>query len=63
MVRDILSFVFCYKYYLIIQKIEAKFLIGENKYVCKCCKIIWIPNLKWNTHIQVCFDITHRWFK
>ncbi len=40
MVKDIPSFVFCYKFYLIIQKIKAKFLIGENKYVCKYCKII-----------------------
>jgi len=34
MVRDIFSFVFCYKFYIIIQKIKAKFLVGENKYVC-----------------------------
>jgi hypothetical protein len=31
MVREIPSFVFCYKFYLIIQKIKAKFLINENK--------------------------------
>jgi hypothetical protein len=31
MVREIPSFVFCYKFYLIIQKIKAKFLISENK--------------------------------
>jgi hypothetical protein len=40
MVRDILSFVFCYKFYLIIKKIKAKFLVGESKYVCGYCKII-----------------------
>ncbi len=40
MVKDILSFVFCYKFYLIIQKLKAKFLVGENKYVCAYCKII-----------------------
>ncbi len=28
-----ISFVFCYKFYVIIQKIKAKFLVGENKYV------------------------------
>ncbi len=33
-------FVFCYKIDLIIQKIKAKFLVGENKYVCEYCKII-----------------------
>jgi hypothetical protein len=31
--KKIPSFVFCYKFYLITQKIKAKFLIGENKYV------------------------------
>ncbi len=40
MVRDIPSFVFCYKFYLIIQKIKAKFIVGENKYVCGYGKII-----------------------
>jgi len=40
MVRDILSFVFYYKFYLIINKIKVKFLIGESKYVCGYCKII-----------------------
>jgi len=40
MVRDILSFVFCYKFYLIIQKIKAKFLVGENKCVYRYYKII-----------------------
>jgi len=29
--EDIFSFVFCYKFYLIIQKIKAKFVVGENK--------------------------------
>jgi len=40
MVRDILSFVFCYKFYLVINKIKVKFLIAESKYVCGYCKII-----------------------
>jgi hypothetical protein len=40
MVRNIPSFVFCYKFYLIIKKIKAKFLVGESKYVCGHCKII-----------------------
>jgi hypothetical protein len=61
MVRNILPFVFCYKFDLIIQKIKANFLVGENKYMCKYYKIIWIPSPKCNTHIQVRFDITHRW--
>jgi hypothetical protein len=52
MVKYIPSFVFCYKFYLIIQKIKAKFLVGENKYMCEYYKIIWILNPKWNTHIQ-----------
>jgi hypothetical protein len=30
----------CYKFYLIIQKIKAKFLVGENKHVCRYYKII-----------------------
>ncbi len=30
MVRNIPSFVFCYKFYLIIKKIKAKSLVGEN---------------------------------
>jgi len=38
--KKIPSFVFCYKFYLIIQKIKAKFLIGKNKYVCMYYKII-----------------------
>ncbi len=40
MVRHVPSFVFCYKFYLIIPKIKAKFLVGENKYVCGYYKII-----------------------
>jgi hypothetical protein len=40
MVRDIPSFVFCYKFYLIINKFKAKFVINESKYVCEYCKII-----------------------
>jgi hypothetical protein len=40
MVRYILSFVFFYKIYLIIQEIKAKFLITENKYMCGYCKVI-----------------------
>jgi len=46
MVRDIPSFVFCYKFYLVINKIEAKFVISESKYVCEYCKIIWNLNPK-----------------
>ncbi len=38
--NKILSFVFCYKFYLIIQKNKAKLLVGENKYMCGYCKII-----------------------
>jgi hypothetical protein len=30
MVRDIPSFVFCYKFYLVINKIKVKFLIDES---------------------------------
>jgi len=56
-------FVFYYKFYLIIQKIKAKFLVGENKYMCGYSKIIWILNPKCNTHIQIPFNITHRWFR
>jgi hypothetical protein len=62
MVKDIPLFVFCYKFYLIIKKIKAKFLVGENKYVCGYYKIIWIPSLKCNTHMQVHYDIIHKWF-
>jgi hypothetical protein len=38
--KNIPFFVFCYKFNLIIQRIKAKFLVGENKYVCGYCKII-----------------------
>ncbi len=31
--KSIPFFLFGYKFYLIIQKIKAKFLVGENKYV------------------------------
>jgi len=51
MVRDIPSFMFYYKFYLLIKKFKAKFLIGESKYVCGYCKIIWNPNPKCNSHI------------
>jgi hypothetical protein len=40
MVRDIPFCVFRYRFYLIINKIKAKFVIGESKYVCGYCKII-----------------------
>jgi hypothetical protein len=40
MVRDICSFVFFYKFYLVINKIKVKFVISESKYVCEYCKII-----------------------
>ncbi len=60
MVRNIPSFVFCYKFYLIIKKFKAKFLVGENKYVCGYCKIIRNPNPKCINHIQANFKITHR---
>jgi hypothetical protein len=40
MVIDIPSFVFCYKFYIVINKIKAKFVISEIKYVCEYCKII-----------------------
>jgi len=63
MVRNIPSFVFCYKFYLIIQKIKEKFVVGENKCVCGYCKIIWIPSPKCNTNIQVHFNITHKSFR
>jgi hypothetical protein len=48
---------------LLIKKIKAKSLIGESKYMCRYCKIIWILNPKCNNHIEVCFKITHRWFR
>jgi hypothetical protein len=40
MVRGILSFVYCYRFYLVIKKIKAKFVIGESKYVCGYYKIV-----------------------
>jgi hypothetical protein len=60
MVEDIHSFVFCYKFYLIIKNIKAKFVNGESKYVCGYRKIIQNPNSKCNIHIQVHFKITNR---
>jgi hypothetical protein len=44
---------FCvlFQFCLIIPKIKAKFLIGENKHVCGYYKIICIPNPKCNTHM------------
>jgi len=45
---------------LIIQKLKAKILVSENKYVCGYCKIIWILSPKCNTHIQVRFNITYK---
>jgi hypothetical protein len=56
-------FLFYYKFYLIIQKKKGKFVVDENKYMCGYCKIIWISNPKCNTHIQVHFNITHKWFR
>jgi hypothetical protein len=35
MVKNIFFCVFCYNFYLIIQKIKAKFVVGENKYMSK----------------------------
>ncbi len=60
MVRNIPSFVFCYKFYVIILIIKAKFLVGENKFMCGCCKIIWNLKPKCNNHIQVHLKITYR---
>jgi hypothetical protein len=40
MVKDISFFVLCYKFYLVINKIKAKFVINESNYVCEYCKII-----------------------
>jgi hypothetical protein len=37
MVKYIPFFVFCYKFYLIIENFKTKFLIGENKYMCEYC--------------------------
>jgi hypothetical protein len=51
MIRDIPFFCFGYKFYLIIQKIKAKFIVGENKYVCGYCKIIGTPSPKCNCTI------------
>ncbi len=48
-VRYIYIFVFFNKFYLIIWKIKAQFLVGKNKYVYEYCKIIWIPSPKCNT--------------
>ncbi len=39
MVKYIPSFVFCYKFYLVINKIKAKFVIAESKCVCGYCKL------------------------
>jgi hypothetical protein len=63
MIRDIPSFVFCYRFYLVINKIKAKFVIGESKYVCGYYKIIWNFNPKCNNYIQIHFKITHRWLR
>jgi hypothetical protein len=35
-----ISFMFCYKFYLIIQRIKAKFLVSENEFMCRYYKII-----------------------
>jgi hypothetical protein len=40
MVRETPSFVFCYRFYLVTNKIKVKFLIGKSKYVCGYYKII-----------------------
>ncbi len=40
MAKEIPSFVFCYKFCLIIKKIKAKILINKNKYLCGYCKIM-----------------------
>jgi len=55
--------IYSYKLYLIIKKINAKFRVGENKHMCAYYKIIWVPNIKCNTHIQVGFKIIHKGFK
>ncbi len=34
-IKNIFSFVLCHKFYLIIQKIKAKFVIVEIKYMCR----------------------------
>jgi len=61
MVRNIPSFVFFYRFYVVIKKIKVKFVIGESKYICGYYKIIWNLDLKCNSHIQIHFKITHRW--
>jgi len=43
--KKIPSFMFCCKFYLVINKIKAKFVIGESKYVCGYYKIIWTLTL------------------
>jgi len=53
MAKDIHSLVFYYKFYLDINKIKAKFVIGESKYVCGYCKITWNLNPKCNSYIQI----------
>jgi hypothetical protein len=63
MVKDIPSFVFCYKFYLVINKIKVKFVISENKYMCEYCKIIWNLNLKCNSYIPIHFKTTHKWLR
>jgi len=63
MVRNIPSFVFCYKFYLIINKIKVKIVISESKYMCEYYKIIWNLNPKCNSYIPIHFKITHRWLK
>jgi hypothetical protein len=40
MIRNIHYFVFCYKFYLVINKMKVNFVINESKYVCEYCKII-----------------------
>ncbi len=60
MVKNIHSFMFCYKIYLIIKNIKAKFVNAESKYVCGYCKIMRNFNPKCNSHIQVHFKIIHK---
>jgi hypothetical protein len=38
--KNVPYFVFSYKFYLIIKKIKAQFLVGENKYMCGYYNII-----------------------
>jgi hypothetical protein len=56
MVKYIPSFMFCYKFYLVINKIKVKFVINESKYVCEYCKIIWNLNRKCNSYIPNSFQ-------